>query len=116
MLDTVALTLDQHEFVIREPERFSPPARGVLSHPYYPLGPRGNFSCVLNPTNADRAAGRYVPRLTLTRRKGPTGFGNTLRIEFSAPKLLFGNNFDELSQEDFHAVLGALSEALNKLG
>lgn len=114
MLDTIALTLDQHQFEVREPDRFSPSARGVLVPPYYPLGARGNFLCVLNPTKRELAAGRYGPRLTLAKRKQRGGFALTLRVEFSAPKLLFGNNFDELAARDFDRVLDALHRSLGE--
>lgn len=116
MLDTIALTLDQHQFEILEPDRFSPSALGLLRPPYYPLGARGHFPCVLNPLKSDLAAGRYLPRLTLSKRKAQAAFVLTLRIEFSAPKLIFGNNFDELRSRDFEAVLTALHRRLGELG
>jgi hypothetical protein len=116
MLDTIALTLDRQQFEVLDPDRFSPSARGALMPPYYKLGARGNFSCVLNPTKSDLAAGHYGPRLTLVRRKVRGGFALTLRIEFSAPKLIFGNNFDELTGHDFEQVLDALHRSLAALG
>ncbi len=116
MLDTVVLTLDQREFEVLEPDRFSPSARGIVAPPYLPLGARGVFTCVQNPTKTDFAEGRYGPRLTLTRRKIREGFALTLRIEFSAPKLIFGNNFDELRSRDLEAVLEALLRSLKGAG
>jgi hypothetical protein len=116
MLDTVVLTLDCPQFEVLQPDRFNPPANGLLSRPYYPLGSRGKFACVQNPTKADLQAGRYLPRLTLSKRKISAGFALTLRIEFSAPKLVFGNNFDELKTGDFARVLIALHHALGSMG
>ena len=116
MLDTVVLMLDRHHFQILQPERFSPSAKGLLVPPYYPLGSRGNFACVQNPTKADLQGDRYLPRLTLAKRKIPSGFALTLRIEFSAPKLVFGNNFDELESRDFGKVLVALHRGLAHMG
>ena len=116
MLDTVVLTLDCPQFEVLQPDRFSPSAKGLLSSPYYPLGTRGNFACVQNPTKADLLTGRYLPRLTLSKRKISAGFALTLRIEFSAPKLVFGNNFDELETRDFATVLIALHHALGGMG
>jgi hypothetical protein len=116
MLDTVVLTLDGPQFEVLQPARFSPSAKGLLIPPYYPLGARGNFVCVQNPTKTDLQAGRYLPRLTLSRRKISTGFALTLRIEFSAPKLIFGNNFDELESSDFAKVLIALHIGLGEMG
>jgi len=116
MLDTIVLTLDQPQFDVLAPDRFSPSAKGLLVPPYYPLGARGNFACIQNPTKGDLNAGRYLPRLTLSKRKGPNGFALSLRVEFSAPKLIFGNNFDELQSCDFPKVLTALREALGLMG
>ena len=116
MLDTVVLTLDQREFEVLEPDRFSPSARGIVAPPYLPMGARGVFTCVQNPTKTDFAEGRYGPRLTLTRRKVREGFALTLRIEFSAPKLIFGNNFDELRSRDLEAVLATLLLSLKDAG
>lgn len=116
MLDTIALTLERHEFDILDPARFSPSAQGLLHPPYYRLGGRGVFQCVQNPTKRDFAEGRYGPRLTLAKRIRQGGFSLTLRIEFSAPKLLFGNNFDELRSRDFDAVVAVLHQSLAGMG
>jgi hypothetical protein len=115
MLDTIALTLDRHQFEVLDPDRFSPSAKGLLLPPYYPLGGRGNFACVRNPTKRDIQGDRYLPRLTLSRRKVEGGFSLTLRVEFSAPKLVFGNNFDELRSRDFEQVLSTLQLALGDM-
>ena len=53
MLDTLVLTLDGPHFKVLQPDRFSPSAKGLLVPPYYPLGARGNFACVQNPTKSD---------------------------------------------------------------
>jgi hypothetical protein len=116
MLDTIALTLDQRHFEVLLPDRFSPSAQGLLNPPYYRLGSRGNFVCAQNPTKSDVQAGRYRPRLTLSKRKIANGFALTLRIEFSAPKLILGNNFDELDTQDFPRVLAALHHGLIEMG
>jgi len=39
-----------------------------------------------------------------------------LKIELSLPKLMFGNNFQELQYKDFQHVLNKLSEALRSMG
>jgi hypothetical protein len=116
MLDTIAITLNHMEFEVATPDAFSPSARGLLQPPYYPLGARGNFSCVQNPTKTDFDNGIYKPRLTLTKRHKNGGFIIPLRIEFSAPKLMFGNNFDELLETDFEKVLDILHRKLAGMG
>ena len=116
MLDTIVLTLDKRDSDVQRPERFSPSAAGLLMPPYYPLGSRGNFGCVQNPTKSDLRAGRYQPRLTLNKRMASNTFAVTLRIEFSAPKLVLGNNFDELTSDDFGRVLDVLHRRLDEMG
>src|ERR1043165_3434798 len=116
MLATIALTFDQGQFEVLKPNSFSPCASGLLTAPYYPLGARGYFQCVQNPSKADLDAGRYLPRLTLARRKAGPDFSVTLRVEFSAPKLIYGNNFDELISRDFETVVVVLQKRLSEMG
>lgn len=40
----------------------------------------------------------------------------TLKIEFSIPKLIFGNNFDELEETDFEKVIEVLKAKLREMG
>lgn len=112
MLDTIALTLNQTEFEVTDMARFSPSAQGLFAPPFYALGARGNLSCYQNPTKTDLVEGRYKPRLTLTKRKAQVGYAITLRCEFSAPKLLYGNNFSELQDSDFERLLDKLHHTL----
>lgn len=116
MLDTIALTLNQMEFKVDEPGKFSPSANFLLRMPYSDFGASGNLRCVQNPTKSDYEQGNYKPRLTLTKRKNHAGIITTLRIEFSAPKLVFGNNFDELSVADFARILDILQRKLAEMG
>jgi hypothetical protein len=90
---SIKLTLDRAYFEVLLPERFNP---SELKPPYYSLRSRGNFTCVQNPVKSDLPAGRYFPRLTLIKQQIAASFRLTLRIEFSAPKLLLANNLDEL--------------------
>jgi hypothetical protein len=115
MLDTIVLTLDQQHFEVLLPERFSPSARGLLTQPYYSLGSRGTFACFQNPRKSDLKMGRYEPRLTLNKRTSSRGSVVSLKVEFSAPKLLLGNNFDELETEDFVKVLAILHRRLTEM-
>lgn len=57
-----------------------------------------------------------MPRLTMYKRftKGNAVIYQ-LAVEFSAPKMLFGNNFDELVESDFEPLLKALQSALGEL-
>lgn len=116
MLDTIVITMNESQFYIADHERFSPSSIGLFKPPYYRLGARGNFSCYNNPTKADMQAGKYKPRLTLTKRMRHGGYAIGLRIEFSAPKLIYGNNFDELVETDFDQVIQTLLERLAEMG
>lgn len=116
MIDTVVLTLNHEDFSIQEPERFNPSARILFSTPPRELGSRGNMSCYQNPTTTELKEGNYKPRLTLNKRIRAGGYAITLKIEFSVPKLIFGNNFDELSDKDFEQVISILYEQLLGMG
>lgn len=76
---------------------------------------KGVIYGVYNPTALMKKTGIYRPRFTYIER--PTKGGKTyhLTMEFSAPKLIYNNNFDELSDEDFPAVVSALSQILREM-
>ncbi len=114
MLDTIVLTLPEHHFKILYPERFSPES-GFLTNPMY--GGKTLMKAIYNPTKAEKHSG-YKPRLTLVKRPFTDSINAiSLKVEFSAPKLLFGNNFVELrGRDDFDAVLTALHSALKQMG
>ena len=118
MLDTIVLTLSSNMFTIIDKDRFSPSASGLYDKQSgYRLGGRGNMKCTQNPTPAELRAGIYKPRLTVTKRFNKfSGYDIPLKIEFSAPKLLFGNNFDELTDEDFESMLSTLKRSLKDMG
>ena len=71
---------------------------------------------VQNPTTVELKQGNYKPRLTITKRIVEGGIITPLKIEFSVPKLLFGNNFDETEEADFNAVLEKLLRKLKDMG
>lgn len=76
---------------------------------------RGVITGVINPTAADKKLGIYKPRITYTERPRPHGKDCELAIELSLPKLVFGNNFSELSEADFDQVLLSLRQVLQKM-
>lgn len=113
MLDTIAISLREHEYTIKNPERFNPHAWTI----YNPMfGDKGLVKAIYNPTKTEKSRG-YKPRLTLYKKPyTERGRAIWLKIEFSAPKLLFGNNFEELRYNDLEAVLTALHQALTEMG
>ncbi len=116
MIDTIVLTLPPKHFAITNHDQFSPSTKGLFESPFYPLGKRSFFKCTQNPTTEELKNGFYKPRLTVTKRFGVNAFIINLRIEFSIPKLLFGNNFDEVEQSQFENVIKKLSETLDAMG
>jgi len=119
MIDTIVLTLKTGMYTIFEPDNFSPSTRGLTDPTagYYRLGGRSNITCKQNPTPNELKRGIYKPRLTVTKRINRNGnFEIPLKIEFSIPKLLYGNNFDELTDKDFPAVIKKLKAVLKEMG
>lgn len=114
MLDTIAINLRQSDYTIRHPGRFHPHA-GALTNPLF--GDGGMVKCVYNPTKKEKAQG-YLPRLTIFKKPyGDWANAVWMKIEFSAPKLVFGNNFEELNgNDDFARVMDALYSALERMG
>ena len=106
MLDTVILQLHQGQFSILDYRQFKTEKDFVRKQP-------STFAkWINNPTAEDKKNGVYKPRLTLNRR----GWEQTLRIEFSAPKLLFGNNLEESEEKDFDLIINTLWNRLKEMG
>lgn len=116
MLDTIVLTLNRRQFSVTDPDRFTPSARSVLDPMYYPRGVNGRVSCTQNTSKEDIRQCIYKPRLSINRRPQKGRFVITLRVEFSAPKLLLGNNFDELTDDDFRRLCKKLVQVLAEMG
>lgn len=116
MLDTIVLTLSKGMYYINDPDRFEPSARLILDE-NSSMGSRGYIPAKQNPTKRELQSGIYKPRLTLTNRFNHTGRREaTLKIELSLSKLLYGNNFDELTQADFESVTEKLRKTLQTMG
>jgi hypothetical protein len=110
------MTLSKNMYSILDPDRFEPSAKWVLND-NMSLGGRGYTPSKQNPTPQELKNGIYKPRLTLTNRINHTGRREaTLRVELSLPKLLFGNNFDELQDSDFPTIIEALRQKLKEMG
>jgi len=108
MIDTIKLTLDGTMFAILRKEDFQKDTNNTT---------RGYFKYVNNPTKGELLRGIYKPRITMTKRFNCSmTFGPTLTIELSLPKLMFGNNFVELVDNDFEVVAEKLSNVLKEMG
>jgi len=106
MLDTVILQISINYSAITDHSQFKPSTEKIFEDK------RGFIKCVNNPSKIDKEKWGYMPRLTIIKR------GNEiyLKVEFSAPKLLFNNNLDELEETDFDEVIRKLKEIIREMG
>jgi hypothetical protein len=112
MIDTIVITLPSTQYQITKPALFTPPAHWVLAETR-----TAHIVSKQNPLKRELIQGIYKPRLTLASRITASGKRDiTLKIELSLPKLLFGNNFDELRLKDFAAVVDKLVTVLATMG
>lgn len=109
MIDTIVLLVPEHEFTITNHDAFTPSTKQFFSPPFY----KGNMRCVQNPKIKEKAD--YKPRLTLSKKYLNGNPSLMLKIEFSAPKLIFGNNFQELEDSYFDLVLMTLHQKLHEM-
>ncbi|HZM64065.1 MAG TPA: phage/plasmid replication protein [Candidatus Saccharimonadales bacterium] len=111
-IDTVILTLKAHEFALLEPSRFTPHAGRILGAEAVDMGRNKYFGATCNPSKQETAIHGYLPYLTLYRALRGGGLVTELRIQFSAPKMLYGNNFDEPEEYEFGELCHRLLDAL----
>jgi len=100
MIDTIILFLQLNQFRITKPYLFEPDANELFK-----MGVYGK--AVNNPTSVEWKED-YKPKMTLFRRPC---FGG-LRVEFSAPKILFNNNLDEIEEKYFNELIEKLKVKL----
>src|SRR3989339_686244 len=117
MIDTIVLKLSNDMFFITDHDKFPPSARWLTDTQTGSFGGRAYIPSKQNPLKADLLNGIYKPRLTLTNRFNHTGrWEPSLKVELSLPKLLFGNNFDELQDCDFEPITNKLQQRLKEMG
>lgn len=105
MLDTIIVEIPIGLLAIIDAKKFKPNARQIETF-------MGYGACVNNPTDEDYKKGIYKPKLTLIKR----GRDIFLKIEFSAPKMLWKNNLDEIEEKDFEAMVIGLREKVKEMG
>lgn len=112
MVDTLVLLLSPSTYHIDNPDAFTPSAQWALTNTIIP-----GILSKQHPTKRELHAGIYKPHLILTYRANIIGRLETiLKIELSLPKLLFGNNFDELQYKDFASITHKLTTVLHSMG
>lgn len=121
MLDTLILTIEigdpklQKIIAKSSFDNWSPSLRSAFVPPFAKIS--GNSATYhLNTTKMDKKLGTYTPRLTLYVQRVTGGYRRLLYVEFSAPKLLYGNNFAEIGVSDYGNLCKILSDSLAKKG
>lgn len=116
MTDTVSITLSETDYKILDHNKFSPCTKNLYEPPYIMVTGRSPFKAINNPTKEDTMKYGYLPRLTLMKALRAGGFTIFLKVEFSVPKLLYGNNFDEVEEPNFGDICWKLKNALYFMG
>lgn len=77
----------------------------------------GVFTATIDANKSYKKVGIYVPNLIYVEQPATKNRKRTftLNIELSLPKLFFGNNFDELTDEQFPAVVHELHKRLRNV-
>lgn len=96
MIDTIAITLQEGQFKILDASLFE------KNYSW------GYMKLIQNPSKQDSINNQYRPKVTVTTRYGTT----SCYIEFSAPKLIFGNNFEEVQDGDFDLIISVMQKKL----
>jgi len=116
MLDTLVLTFDQMDFNVEKPEMFNPPY-SILRPKKKSVSDKLAFTRFINnPTSNELKRGIYRPRITVEARPKDGHLQNLLKAEFSAPKLLYRNNLEELTEADLPRLIDALAVSLRAAG
>lgn len=106
MIDTITLLLSTDSYHVISKDGF-----------YQSINRLGVSSMVQNPPKPSAADPNHYPHLTISNRLNSYGRSvQSLKIQSSLPKLLYGNNFDELSNKDFPQVIAVLKTRLHKMG
>ncbi|MFA6376981.1 MAG: hypothetical protein WCX69_06300, partial [Candidatus Paceibacterota bacterium] len=100
------MTIPITQFCITDNSKFRPSTQGIFED--------GNWyvKCCQNASAEDKLNKVYKPKLTVYKR----GYQVWLKIEFSAPKLVFGDNVNELQEDDFLEVVARLRAVLARMG
>jgi hypothetical protein len=118
MIDTIVLSLTPEMYQINDPDKFKPSARWILTNQNKEN--RLHYRSITSKQNATKKEllnGIYKPHLTLAYHRNIQGIVEPLlKIELSLPKLLYGNNFNELQYKDFKTIINKLTTTLATMG
>lgn len=106
MIDTIILKFPLGKFYIEQIDKFGTTKPEVLN------GKDFYKKFYNNPDDSSLLEKGYQPRLTLYRR----GRVIELKVEFSAPKMLFSNNLNELEENDLNLLVSNLKRQIEARG
>lgn len=122
MLDTITLSLNIRD--VKHPVHFNP-KRAYEWSPHISHIIAGGRSRMYGKTcvchyrpllEKEKQSGEYFPKVKLLEVARPGGIQQLLYVTFSAPKLVFGNNFNELENHHLELVCERLSQRLRDMG
>ncbi|HEX8974167.1 MAG TPA: hypothetical protein VF817_01620 [Patescibacteria group bacterium] len=111
MIDTIILSIPQDKIISFDLQNqgVAPWDLQARTHQY--------DRYVKNPSKKDLQGGQYFPYLTgYSRKNGSVMTAPLIRVQFSAPKLLFLNNLDELEESRLEIIVNTLQDRLLKMG
>lgn len=115
MIDTVILRINKNDFAISPLAcpYFSQSVQSVLDENIK----TGRFvEATYQLPQELRQTGLYFPWFSIMKARRHGGYAIFARVKFSAPKILFGNNFDELTGSELNQICEALSKRLRTMG
>ncbi len=115
-IDTIVLNFYPNEFAILRPGDFTPNINRITAIEPKDLGKGRYMQASRNPTKQETARAGYLPYLTFYKGIRAGGVTTGLRVQFSAPKLVNGNNVDELVEDDLDKICERLFEGLKFYG
>ena len=105
MIDTIILEIITNLSSVIDNSRFHPSTRVLETI-------KGFLKCRNNATAEEIKKRIYRPKLTMMKR-GPMII---LKVEFSAPKILWKNNLDEIEEKDFNEMVIELQNNVREMG
>ncbi len=77
----------------------------------------GPITAYLNTSKSDKRFDVYRPSFTYFQNPTQLGFAKyVLNVELSLPKIIYGNNFVELTDDDFDSVVLEIKKSLDYIG
>lgn len=104
MIDTISLIIEKSCYFMNSDIKLRSSVR------------KGFTKRIYNPDKEQLRKFGYLPRVTEVDAVRAGGYSTFIKIEFSIPKLMYGNNFDEVEQSDFGAICWKLKEQLRNMG